>query len=51
MADNRMRRPQPYDRRSDQGETRNLADRHPRLARELHAKVVERAGGRLPWYG
>jgi arylsulfatase A-like enzyme len=51
MADNRMRRPQLYDRRSDPGETRTVADRHPRLARELHAKVVERAGGRLPWYG
>jgi arylsulfatase A-like enzyme len=50
MSDNRLRRPQLYDRRSDPGETRNVADRHPALVRELHDKVVEKAGGRLPWY-
>jgi arylsulfatase A-like enzyme len=50
FADNRLRRPQLFDRRSDAGETRNVADRHPDVVRELHRKVVERAGGRLPYY-
>jgi hypothetical protein len=27
-----------------------VADRYPALVRELHRKVVERAGGRLPYY-
>jgi arylsulfatase A-like enzyme len=50
IADNRMRRPQLYDRHTDAGETRNVADRHPAVVSELHRKVVERAAGRLPYY-
>jgi arylsulfatase A-like enzyme len=50
IADNRLRRPQLYDRRSDPAEARNVAGRYPALVRELHGKVVERAGGRLPYY-
>ena len=34
----------------DPGETRNLAPERPALARELHERVVELAGGRLPFY-
>ena len=29
---------------------RNLARRRPEIVRELHERVVERAGGRLPYY-
>ena len=50
IADNRLRRPQLFDRRSDAAETRNVADLHPEVVSELHRKVVERAGGRLPYY-
>jgi arylsulfatase A-like enzyme len=50
ITDNRLLRPQLFDRRSDAAETRNVADRHPALVRELHRKVLERAGGRLPYY-
>jgi arylsulfatase A-like enzyme len=39
-----------FDLERDRGENRNLARRRPQLARELHEQVVERAGGRLPYY-
>jgi arylsulfatase A-like enzyme len=39
-----------YDLEHDRGENRNLARERPQLARELHEQVVERAGGRLPYY-
>ena len=39
-----------YDRTRDRAEQRNLAGHHPGKARELHAEVVRRAGGRLPFY-
>jgi arylsulfatase A-like enzyme len=50
FADNRMEKPHLYDARKDPGEHRDVADRHPAVVRELHAKVVEEAGGRLPFY-
>jgi arylsulfatase A-like enzyme len=39
-----------FDLKRDPGEHRNLAQRHPRLARRLHRQVVEEAGGQLPYY-
>jgi arylsulfatase A-like enzyme len=39
-----------YDLRSDPGERRNVARRHPRLIDELEERVREEAGGRLPSY-
>jgi arylsulfatase A-like enzyme len=50
FADNRMNVPRVYDLDTDPGETRNLAPERPALARELHERVVELAGGRLPFY-
>jgi arylsulfatase A-like enzyme len=50
FADNRMQYPRLYDRRKDPAEQHDLARRHPQLVRELHAKVLEQAGGRLPFY-
>ena len=50
FADNRMNVPRVYDLDADPGETRNLAPERPALARELHERVVELAGGRLPFY-
>ena len=50
FADNRMRVPRVYDLHADPGETRNLAPERPALARELHERVIELAGGRLPFY-
>jgi hypothetical protein len=50
FADNRMENPRLYDRRKDAAELHDVARRHPAVVRELHAKVVERAGGRLPYY-
>ena len=51
FADNRMRRPRLFDLTRDPGETRNIAAERPALARELHERVLEGAGGRLPFYG
>ena len=39
-----------YDLENDRGEVRNLAQQRPELVRELHERVMERAGGRLPYY-
>jgi arylsulfatase A-like enzyme len=39
-----------FDLKNDPGEREDLARRRPRMARELHERVVERAGGRLPYY-
>ena len=50
FADNRMRNPSLFDRRRDRAELQNVAKRHPDVVRELHARVVEEAGGRLPFY-
>jgi arylsulfatase A-like enzyme len=40
-----------FDLRHDPGMNRNLAGRHPGVVRDLLGKLVDRAGGRLPWYG
>jgi arylsulfatase A-like enzyme len=40
-----------FDLRRDPGEFHNVAHRHRGLVGDLHAKVRERAGGRLPYYG
>ncbi len=45
-----MQRPHLYDLERDPGETRNLAAERPQVARELHERVLEGAGGRLPFY-
>ena len=34
----------------DPAEVHDAAHRHPELVRKLHAKVVEEADGRLPFY-
>jgi arylsulfatase A-like enzyme len=39
-----------FDLKRDPSEHRNLAHRRPQLARQLHRRVVEEAGGRLPYY-
>jgi arylsulfatase A-like enzyme len=39
-----------FDLKRDPGEHRNVAHRHRGLARHLHRRVVEEAGGRLPYY-
>jgi arylsulfatase A-like enzyme len=39
-----------YDLRQDPGERSNVAARHAQLVRELHGRVVETLGGRLPFY-
>jgi arylsulfatase A-like enzyme len=49
-ANNRPGRFHLFDLRRDPGEFDNVARRHPRLVRELYARVRERAGGRLPYY-
>lgn len=41
---------QLYDTRRDPGETRNLAYRKPRKARQLYEIVKRNSGGRLPYY-
>lgn len=41
---------QLYDLRRDPGETRNVAGSHPDKVRDLYGVVLERAGGRLPYY-
>lgn len=50
FADNRMRNPHLFDRENDRGETRDLARSRPELVARLHETVLERAGGRLPFY-
>ena len=50
FADNQMRNPHLYDRRKDVAELHDVSARRPEVVRELHAKVVEEAGGRLPFY-
>ena len=40
-----------FDLRRDPGHFHNVADRRPDIVRHLHRKVLERAGGPLPWYG
>jgi len=42
---------QLYDLEADPGETRNLASRNPRKARQLYEIVKRNAGGELPYYG
>ena len=39
-----------FDLKRDPGEHRNVAARRGPLARQLHRQVVEKAGGRLPYY-
>jgi arylsulfatase A-like enzyme len=39
-----------FDLERDPGEHRNVADRHRPLAQQLHRRVVDEAGGRLPDY-
>jgi arylsulfatase A-like enzyme len=39
-----------FDVERDAGEHQDVAARHPQLARRLHRRVVEAAGGRLPYY-
>jgi arylsulfatase A-like enzyme len=51
ISDNRMRHPQLYDIERDPEENRNVARRHPDVLRELRGTLVERAGGRPPFYG
>ena len=50
IADNRPRNFKLFDLERDKGEHRNLAERRPQLARELHREVVKRVHGRLPYY-
>ena len=50
IASNRPENFKVFDLHRDPGERENLAARHPRLARRLHERVVEEAGGRLPYY-
>jgi arylsulfatase A-like enzyme len=40
-----------FDLRRDAGQFENVAARHPDVVRMLYAKLLARAGGRLPWYG
>src|SRR5829696_2389457 len=40
-----------FDLRHDPGQFDNVAGRHPDVVRALYGKVLERARGRLPWYG
>jgi arylsulfatase A-like enzyme len=39
-----------FDLKRDPGEHRNVAQRHARLTTRLHRRVVEEAGGQLPYY-
>lgn len=50
MADNRWRRPRLYDRAADPFELVDVAHRRPRVAQELHRRVLQRVGGPLPYY-
>ena len=40
-----------FDLRRDPAMNHNVAGSHPEVVRDLLGKVVDRAGGRLPWYG
>ena len=51
IASNRPDNFKLFDLKRDRGEHENVAVVHPRLAGQLHERVVERAGGRLPYYG
>ncbi|HLM10486.1 MAG TPA: sulfatase [Thermoleophilaceae bacterium] len=51
FAENRMRNAHVFDLKHDPGETHDLAPEQPGLARELHERVLEHVGGRLPYYG
>jgi arylsulfatase A-like enzyme len=50
IASNRADNLRLFDLERDPGEHRNVAARHRPLARQLHRRVVEEAGGRLPDY-
>ena len=51
INDNRMRNPRLYDLDRDPSESRNVARGHPAVLDELSGTLVERAGGRPPFYG
>jgi arylsulfatase A-like enzyme len=51
MADNRPAGFKLFDLRRDSGEYDNVAARYPGVVDELYGQVLERAGGRLPYYG
>jgi arylsulfatase A-like enzyme len=40
-----------FDLRRDPGMNHNVAARHPAVVDRLYGAVLDRAGGRLPWYG
>jgi arylsulfatase A-like enzyme len=40
-----------FDLRRDPGMNHDVADSHPGTVGSLYGKVLDRAGGRLPWYG
>ena len=40
-----------FDLRRDPGMKHNVAARHPGVVDRLYGAVLDRAGGRLPWYG
>jgi arylsulfatase A-like enzyme len=40
-----------FDLRRDPGMNHDVAARHPGTVGSLYGKVLDRAGGRLPWYG
>ena len=50
FGENRLEKLKLYDLEKDRGENDNLASQRPQLVRELHERVAERAGGRLPYY-
>jgi arylsulfatase A-like enzyme len=50
IASNRADNLRLFDLERDPGERRNVAARHRPLAGQLHRRVVEEAGGRLPDY-
>jgi arylsulfatase A-like enzyme len=51
MGDNRPAGLKLYDLEHDRGEHDNVADRHPGVVDGLYGRLLERAGGRLPYYG
>jgi arylsulfatase A-like enzyme len=51
MADNRMRKSLLFDLEKDPGEGTNVAERHPRVLEGLRETLIQRAGGRPPFYG
>jgi arylsulfatase A-like enzyme len=51
MADNRMRKSLLFDLEKDPGEGTNVAERHPRVLEGLRKTLIQRAGGRPPFYG